>query len=135
MTHFEAQFQDRANGPLSDHLRSRLQAVRDRDGISYNALGAAIGLSGQFTRHLLVNKGNVSTRHIRRIANAVDRLEGPAAASQAADTGPTPGDVVHSFNLRAGKAVTFTLPVDLTQREADRLAAFIQTLPLDDVRP
>jgi hypothetical protein len=37
----------------------------------------------------------------------------------------------HSFHLRADTTVSFELPVDLTQIEADRLAAFIKTLPLE----
>ena len=134
-----AQFQERVNGPLTDSFQKRLRAIRDRDGLSYQALGGEIGLSGVFTRHLLVDKANVSTKHIRRIANAVERLEviGPAAASEKAqerreDLEPMPRDIRHSFNLRLGNVVTFTLPADLTKREADRLAAFIQTLPLDD---
>lgn len=36
----------------------------------------------------------------------------------------------HSYQLRRELAVTFDLPVDLTPVEADRLAKFILTLPL-----
>ena len=38
--------------------------------------------------------------------------------------------VEHAFVLRRGCKVEFSLPVDLTEQEADRLAHFIKTLPL-----
>ncbi len=38
----------------------------------------------------------------------------------------------HYFNLRVDYQLELTLPVDLTIAEADRLAAFIKSLPLDD---
>lgn len=41
------------------------------------------------------------------------------------------GDVVHEFLLRPGKKVRFVLPSDLTQREAERLAGFVQSLPFE----
>lgn len=57
--------------------------------------------------------------------------------AMAAESGETIGsvndadDVEHTFQLRSGKRVHFRLPRDLTTREADRLAAFIKTLPLE----
>ncbi len=42
------------------------------------------------------------------------------------------GDVVHEFLLRPGKKVRFILPSDLTQREAERLAGFVQALPFEN---
>ncbi len=38
----------------------------------------------------------------------------------------------HYFNLRADFQVEIVLPIDMSQSEANRLAAFIQSLPLDD---
>jgi hypothetical protein len=38
----------------------------------------------------------------------------------------------HYFNLRADYQLEITLPVDLTVAEAERLAAFFKSLPLDD---
>lgn len=38
----------------------------------------------------------------------------------------------HYFNLRADYQLEITLPVDLTVAEAERLAAFIKSLPLED---
>jgi hypothetical protein len=41
------------------------------------------------------------------------------------------GSLQHSFHLRADTEVTLDLPADLSQSEADRLAAFVKTLPLE----
>jgi hypothetical protein len=38
----------------------------------------------------------------------------------------------HSFNLRADLQIKFSLPTDLSATEAERLAAFIKTLPLEE---
>jgi hypothetical protein len=38
----------------------------------------------------------------------------------------------HYFNLRADYEIEFTLPIDLTKTEAERLAAFVRSLPLED---
>jgi len=40
--------------------------------------------------------------------------------------------LTHTFNLRADLPVGFTLPIDLTVGEAERLATFMKTLPLED---
>jgi hypothetical protein len=37
----------------------------------------------------------------------------------------------HSFHLRPGTSVSIELPIDLTTQEAERLAAFIKTLPMN----
>ena len=38
----------------------------------------------------------------------------------------------HAFNLRADLPIEFTLPIDLTEKEAERLAGFIKALPMED---
>jgi hypothetical protein len=38
----------------------------------------------------------------------------------------------HAYNLRTNLQVTFDLPADLSASEADRLAAFIKTLPIEE---
>ncbi|HXJ56995.1 MAG TPA: hypothetical protein VNU68_10050 [Verrucomicrobiae bacterium] len=38
----------------------------------------------------------------------------------------------HSFRLRQDVTVSLNLPIDLSTREAERLARFIQALPLKD---
>ncbi len=39
--------------------------------------------------------------------------------------------ITHSFHLRPGVCVRFSLPADLTPKEASRLADFVKTLPFD----
>jgi hypothetical protein len=39
----------------------------------------------------------------------------------------------HTFRLREKLFISLTLPGDLLVREADRLARFIQALPLKDI--
>ncbi|OSJ13746.1 hypothetical protein BST63_18880 [Bradyrhizobium canariense] len=41
------------------------------------------------------------------------------------------GEADHVFQLRRDRRVTFRLPKDLTSKEADRLAAFLKTLPME----
>ncbi|MEH2566748.1 hypothetical protein [Bradyrhizobium sp. AZCC 2289] len=57
----------------------------------------------------------------------------PAAAesSEAGGYSNHPNDADHVFQLRSSRRVNFRLPKDLTAKEADRLAAFIKTLPLE----
>ena len=38
----------------------------------------------------------------------------------------------HSYTLRPELAVTISLPADFTQKEAERLSSFIQTLPFEE---
>jgi hypothetical protein len=50
-----------------------------------------------------------------------------------ADDAPSEKEVLnHDYNLRSDLVVKFALPVDLTEREAKRLADFINSLPLED---
>ena len=44
---------------------------------------------------------------------------------------PLDESISHSFVLRPGLRVSFDLPADLTQREADRLAQFVGCLPME----
>lgn len=63
---------------------------------------------------------------------------GKAAAgeSQTVDVIPetpiqTRETVNHLYHLRPDRQITLELPIDLTSREAERLAAFIRTLPMN----
>jgi hypothetical protein len=38
----------------------------------------------------------------------------------------------HTYNLRVDLPVTIDLPTDLTRNEAERLASFIRTLPIEE---
>jgi hypothetical protein len=42
-----------------------------------------------------------------------------------------PDDAEHFFRLRSNMRISFRLPRDLTTKEADRLAAYIRTLPIE----
>ena len=41
-------------------------------------------------------------------------------------------DIEHRFRLRENRVISFVLPRDLTQREAERLSTFVQSLPFDE---
>lgn len=51
-----------------------------------------------------------------------------ARRTQRAET-PANGEIIHSFNLRPDFRTEFSLPEDFTADEAERLAAFLRTLP------
>ncbi len=40
--------------------------------------------------------------------------------------------LTHKFNLRPDLKVVFNLPLDLTEKEAQRLAGFITSLPMEE---
>lgn len=42
------------------------------------------------------------------------------------------GDIQHSYQLRSDCRLALSLPRDLTKKEAERLATFIQSLPFQD---
>lgn len=52
-------------------------------------------------------------------------------AEEQAEDEPGGDLLAHTFHLRADLQVALELPPDLTRNEADRLAAFIKTLPID----
>lgn len=129
MTNFDpSKFQIKPNGPLRPEVIKRIVGIRERRGMSYASLGEKFGFSGTFVHNLLNKSFNVNTRHIARLMAAVDLLENSDAdvPAPAADTGM----LVHSFHLRPGLQVTIELPADLSEREAERLARFVQSLPV-----
>lgn len=129
MTVFDpAKHQAFPNGPLTPQTIGRLVAIKEKSGMSYAALGSKLGISGTFLHNLINKSTNVGTQHIERIATAIDLLENPGLAVEAASS--EAGMLQHSFHLRPGFQVTIELPEDLTEREADRLARFIQSLPV-----
>jgi hypothetical protein len=80
---------------------------------------------------------------LRSVANAArglsDTLEPVSDNNFPATAGPNelisstgrPDEADHVFQRRRDRRVTFRLPKDLTHKEADRLAAFLKTLPLE----
>lgn len=121
-------YQQRPNGPLTRETIQRLMAIKVRRGVSYSALGDKLGISGTFLHNLMNKDANIGTQHVERIVNAIDLLENPERAAEA-PANPT-GALRHSFHLRPDCQITIELPDNLTEREADRLARFIQSLPV-----
>lgn len=83
----------------------------------------------------------VSLRSIGLVAtsasNQVDQL-GPSAddtdgVDEMNDQANDSGSIVHAFVLRPDCRVKFVLPIDLTVREAKRLAYFLRTLPFNHI--
>ena len=59
-----------------------------------------------------------------------------APVEELADTEDDGGDtdlIDHAFNLREDFPVELSLPIDLTTNEAERLALFMKSLPLEDI--
>jgi len=48
------------------------------------------------------------------------------------DTEPMEGSIRHRYKLRQDYEVIFDFPIDLSTKEAGRLADFIRTLPFDE---
>ena len=122
------EFQDGPNGPLNSKTVSRLAKIKDTTGMSYQALGDKLKISGTFLHNLMKKNANVGTQHVERIVSAIEALENPS------DPVPNIPENVeslrHSFHLRPGLQIQFELPADLTGREAERLSQFIQSLPV-----
>jgi hypothetical protein len=116
------------NGPLTEHTVHRLVAIKERSGMSYAALGGKLGISGTFLHNLMNKEANIGTQHVERVMAAIDDLENPDQSHEKVENGA--GMLQHSFHLRAGLQIAMELPEDLTEREADRLARFIQSLPV-----
>lgn len=120
--------QQSPNGPLTKQTIQRLVAIKERSGMSYKALGEKLGISGTFLHNLMNKDANIGTQHVERVVVAIDGLENPDQTRDASENDA--GMLQHSFHLRAGLQIAIELPEDLTEREADRLARFIQSLPV-----
>jgi hypothetical protein len=59
------------------------------------------------------------------LGESAPMVPAPAPVQQAA------GTLTHLYNLRADFQVEIELPADLTPREAERLSAFIRSLPIE----
>ncbi len=129
MTDFKhLDYQAAPNGPLTPQTIDRIVKIKERSGMAYASLGAKLGISGTFLHNLINKSANIGTQHIERIAACIERLENPELEIE------VPADpaamMQHSFRLRPGLQISIELPGDLTEREAERLARFVQSLPL-----
>lgn len=122
------EFQDGPNGPLNAKTISRLAKIKDTTGMSYQALGDKLKISGTFLHNLMNKNANVGTQHVERIVSAIEALENPSVPTP--NTAENVESLRHSFHLRPGLQIQFELPADLTGREAERLSQFIQSLPV-----
>lgn len=120
--------QQAPNGPLTEQTIKRLVAIKERSGMSYAALGNKLGISGTFLHNLMNKDANIGTQHVERVVAAIDGLENPDQNRESVEN--EAGMLQHSFHLRAGLQIAIELPENLTEREADRLARFIQSLPV-----
>ena len=73
---------------------------------------------------------------VHRIANSVIGERPPGAVLAVPGSRPTAAasadaQLIHSYHLRRGLIVSIPLPIDLTDREAGRLADFIRTLAFE----
>ena len=123
-----AKFQESPNGPLNQKTIDRLVAFKNRSGMSYAALGKHLDLSGTFLHNMINKQANVGTQHIKRIAGVIAALENPDRTPELLSAAPA--TLQHSFHLRPGLQIKLDLPADLTDREAERLARFVQSLPV-----
>jgi hypothetical protein len=129
MTGFDpTNYQMHPNGPLRPDFIARMFAIKNLKGLSYAALAAPSTLSGAFFHNLMNKGGNVSTQHVAKIVKAVEQLEAGDVTGAGAINACTM--VAHGFHLRPQMQVTLTLPSDLNEKEAERLAKFISALPI-----
>ena len=124
-------YQRSPNGPLTVETVQRLVHIKERTGMSYAALGAKLGFSGTFLYNLMLKNANVGTQHVERVARAIVRLEeGDSDEAAPGEEAHTVDMLDHPFHLRADLQIVVSLPVDLTEREAERLGKFVQSLPV-----
>ncbi|MGO7634192.1 hypothetical protein [Rhizobium leguminosarum] len=123
-----AAYQQFPNGPLTHETIQRLVSIKERSGMSYGSLGSKLNISGTFLHNLMNKNANVGTQHVERIIGAINLLENPDQAAEFSQN--EAGMLLHSFHLRSGLQIKIELPDDLTEREAERLARFVQSLPV-----
>jgi hypothetical protein len=126
----------------TDEFCYRSEAVaRLRSWERYGWGKVKLGRRGWDTRFIVAK---ATTQALRKQITVAAVADPPMAASASTDAGPAVAPATtlnnklsclaqhmdHPFQLREDLAVKLSLPVDLTEREAGRLARFIETLPL-----
>jgi hypothetical protein len=113
------------------HLRG---ALRSGESAGYGSL--IVGRRGYPTRFAwskvpasVVAQASSNAKASKRSAAASAADAKPAAAAARPAAASTSGNVMHSLQLRNGTTVHLELPADLTTREAERLAYWVQALP------
>ncbi|MGV3555959.1 MAG: hypothetical protein ACO1OD_11960 [Croceibacterium sp.] len=129
MSENQKTFQVSTNGPLSADAIARLNAIKSSTGMSYATLGSKVGLSGTFLYNLM-NKGmNVGTQHIKRMEEAVRRMEAGEDLEVEHPVKTEQSTLTHTYHLRPDLQVSLDLPRDLSEKEAERLSLFLRSLP------
>ena len=124
-----ANYQSGHDGPLTKEAIDYLHSVRTKNGWSYERLANALGISGAFTHNLLNKNMNISTNtYMKKVAAGIEALKATGGVGEKSETNVRVLD--HAFHLRDSLQVTFKLPVDLTEREAERLGNFIRSLAI-----
>ena len=72
----------------------------------------------------LRSMGNAAKGATKNLASSTEEQEDEAISVQ--------GMIDHSFAVRPGYTVSFSLPTDVTAKEAERLATFIRSIPFSD---
>lgn len=74
---FNAEVQERPNGPWTEEFRERVSRVREASGMSLKVLGERFGFSGPFTHGLLAGKQghHMASKHCGRVLNAMKEME------------------------------------------------------------
>ncbi len=70
--------------------------------------------------------------HVSAVAKGQEALVPDTSSNDDSDVSEDIEFIEHSFVLRPDLPVSFELPADLTEHEASRIAAFIQTLPFGE---
>ena len=128
-------YQARPNGPLKPEIIEAINMARAKHNLSYKALGNQLNISGAFAYNVLNKNMNITTNpYMYKMAPGITALlrgekmpvcdvDGNEADKHAGDT------LEHSYQLRKDLTLKLSLPADLTDKEASRLALFIQSLP------
>jgi hypothetical protein len=103
----------------------------------YGRRGAKTRMRWFYSLRSLGKAAKGDTSHLDEINDELDEDDGSAgpvlqakAGEDTAGRGPSER-IEHRFALRPSISVTISLPGDLTRKEAERFAAFIQSLPFE----
>lgn len=116
---------------MKPEYREFLLATKVKNNWSYKALGDRLNVSGAFAHNIIKNEMNITTNpYMLKIASGIVRLEqGELTVGEAEEGISHTLTRSYTYPLRDELEVRFTLPKDLTEKEADRLSLFLRSLP------
>ena len=115
------------DGPLTPEAISYLHDVRIKNGLSYDRLAKILGISQAFAHNLMNKNMNISTdTYMTKVEVGIELLKNDDQATLA----PTAKTrlLEHTYHLRSDLQISLKLPIDLSQRESERLGQFIGSL-------